>query len=175
MSTKVHKGAWIDCRVCPHNAEELALKREKRERVFKHKRLTAATVDLAVRRQVAYELGPDAEPTSEQKFQILQKYGVAAPRIDRAVTKPKWMSEGKWRTLKAEFYQASKGLVPKEQFKRTPRPELGTLNKPVRPWNQMSKQEQESQQRRQHRSYPQRNSSGSRPNSDPTRTVARPR
>ena len=162
MSTKVHKGAWIDCRVCPHNAEELALKREKRERVFKHKRLTAATVDLAVRRQVAYELGPDAEPTSEQKFQILQKYGVAAPRIDRVVTKPKWMSEGKWRTLKAEFYQASKGLVPKEQFKRTPRPV-------------MSKQEQESQQRRQHRSYPQRNSSGSRPNSGQAQMVARPR
>jgi hypothetical protein len=151
MGTRIHSGNWLDCKVCPHTPEELKAKREKRERpTFKRKRVTAATVDLAVRRQVAYELGGiDAEPTSEQKFQMLQKYGIAAPRIDRAISKPKWMTEGRWRTLKAEFYQATKNLIPKEQFKR---------NQPA-----MSKQERESQQRRQHRNYPQRNSSGSRP------------
>jgi hypothetical protein len=120
MGTKIHKGLWLECKVCPHTEEELKAKREKRERPsFKRKRLSAATADIAVRRQVAYELGgPDAEPTSEQKFQMLQKYGIAAPRIDRAVTKPKWMSDGLWRTKRAEFYQATKNLVPKEQFKR---------------------------------------------------------
>jgi hypothetical protein len=120
MGTKIHKGLWLECKVCPHTEEELKAKREKRERPsFRRKRLSAATADIAVRRQVAYELGgPDAEPTSEQKFQMLQKYGIAAPRIDRAVTKPKWMSDGLWRTKRAEFYQATKNLVPKEQFKR---------------------------------------------------------
>ena len=120
MGTKIHKGLWLECKVYPHTEEELKAKREKRERPsFKRKRLSAATADIAVRRQVAYELGgPDAEPTSEQKFQMLQKYGIAAPRIDRAVTKPKWMSDGLWRTKRAEFYQATKNLVPKEQFKR---------------------------------------------------------
>jgi len=120
MGTKIHKGLWLECKVCPHTEEELKAKREKRERPsFRRKRLSAATADIAVRRQVAYELGgPDAEPTSEQKFQMLQKYGIAAPRIDRAITKPKWMSDGLWRTKRAEFYQATKNLVPKEQFKR---------------------------------------------------------
>lgn len=86
--------------------------------MLRHKRMAAGTPDLAVRRQIAFELGPDAEPTSDQKFQLLQKYGVAAARIDRGVTKPKWMTEGRWKTLKAEWFQLTKGLVPKEQFKR---------------------------------------------------------
>jgi hypothetical protein len=153
MGARIHKGNWLDCKVCPHNEEELAQKREKRERPsFKRKRLTAATVDLAVRRQVAYELGPDAEPTSDQKFQVLQKYGIAAPRIDRAVTKPSWMSEGTWRTKKAEFYQATKGLVARDQFKRTERnPRFFNARNPIT-----------------HRVNPnsqQRNSNGYRPNS----------
>ena len=80
--------------------------------------MAAGTLDLAVRRQVAYDLGPDAEPSSDEKFQLLQKYGVAAARIDRAVTRPKWMSEGRWKTLRAEWFQLTRNLVPKEQFKR---------------------------------------------------------
>jgi hypothetical protein len=73
-----------------------------------------------VRRQVSFELGgPDAEPTKDQKFQILQKYGIAAARIDRGVTKPKWMTEAAWNEKRAQFYKMTTGLVPREQFKRT--------------------------------------------------------
>lgn len=155
MKTKIHSGSWLECKVCPHSAEELAQKREKKERTFRRKRMAAATVDLAVRRQVAYELGPDAEPTSEEKFQILQKFGVAAARIDRAVTKPKWMTEGLWRTKQAEFKQATRGLVPRDrETKYDPK------NNRTRSHN--------------HNSQP-RNYSGSRPNSVQAPTVARPR
>ena len=176
MGTKIHKGLWLECKVCPHTEEELKAKREKRERPsFKRKRLSAATADIAVRRQVAYELGgPDAEPTSEQKFQMLQKYGVAAARIDRAITKPSWMGERQWRLLKQEFYIATKGLVPKEQFKRNrvataenrqnrPLPQ-GRMNRPRQPWE--GKMFPNSQQR---------NSSGSRPNFAQGPTGNRPR
>ncbi len=162
MGTQIHRGSWLECKMCHHTDEELHWRREKKDRVLRHKRIAAGTPDLAVRRQVAFELGPDAEPTSDQKFQLLQKFGVAAARIDRAITRPKWMTEGRWKTLKAEWFQLTKNLVPKEQFKRTPRPV-------------MSKQEQESQQRRQHHSYPQRNSSDSRQSYAPARTVSRPR
>jgi hypothetical protein len=75
-----------------------------------------------VRRQVSFELGgPDAEPTKDAKFQILQKYGIAAARIDRGVTKPKWMTEAAWNEKRAQFYKMTTGLVPREQFKRTSR------------------------------------------------------
>src|SRR5260370_36721878 len=78
---KIHAGLWLECKVCPHTPEELELKkREKRERPnLRRKRMdVGATLDTQVRRQVAYELGgPDAEPTKDQKFQILQKYGIA--------------------------------------------------------------------------------------------------
>ena len=169
MGTKIHSGLWLECKVCPHTPEELQQKREKRERpTFKRKRVTAATVDLAVRRQVAYELGgPDAEPTSEQKFQMLQKYGVAAARIDRAISKPKWMSEGLWRTKKAEYFQATKGLVPKDQFKRisqrTPTSNTGAGYSRSHQNNLNSRDSQ------------QKNSNGYRPSYDRGRTANHPR
>src|ERR1039458_9716810 len=114
MGTKVHRGPWLECKTCPHTSEELQLKREKRERPVRHKRMAAGTLDLAVRRQVAYDLGPDAEPSSDEKFQLLQKYGVAAARIDRAVTRPKWISEGRWKTLRAEWFQLTRNLRSEE-------------------------------------------------------------
>lgn len=122
MGTKIHKGLWLECKVCPHTPEELEQKkREKRERPSpRRKRTDAATLDVAVRRQVSQELGgPDAEPSKDEKFQVLQKYGIAAARIDRKVTKPTWMTEEAWNEKKSQFYKATAGLVPKEQFKRT--------------------------------------------------------
>lgn len=125
MATKVHKGLWLECKVCPHTAEELEQrKKERRERPQqRHKRTdTSTTLDTIVRRQVSAELGgPEAEPTKDEKFQILQKYGIAAARIDRGVKKPKWMTEAEWNRKRSEFYQATKGLVPKDQLKRNPR------------------------------------------------------
>ena len=137
MATKIHTGLWLECKVCPHTPEELELrKREKRERLNpRRKRMDAgATLDTMVRRQVAYELGgPDAEPTKNEKFQVLQKYGVAAARIDRDIAKPSWMSETTWHQKRSEFYKATKGLVPREQFSRGPERTYGNQTQPRRP------------------------------------------
>jgi hypothetical protein len=183
MGAKIHNGNWLDCKVCPHTVEELQQKREKRERPLpRRKQMAAATADVAVRRAIAYELGgTDGEPVSEQKFQVLQKYGVAAARIDRAVTKPKWMSEGTWRTKKAEFYQLTKGLVPKEQFKkvfRNPASNMGTAIQTGRYSSRVPQQgnyhgPQNSNSSRNSRPSQPRNSQNFRPNFAQAQTVAR--
>lgn len=172
MGAKIHAGLWLECKVCPHTADELQQKREKRERLtFRHKQ-TAATADIAVRRAVAYELGPDAEPTSEQKFQILQKYGVATPRIDRAVTKPSWMGERTWKILKLEFHQATKGLVPREQFKKTFRNPMSNTGTEIR--HPRNPQYQRSNPGNPRNSQP-RNSQNFRPSYARDLTGGRPR
>lgn len=76
------------------------------------------TLDLYVRRQVSAELGDD-EPTKDERFILLQKFGVTAPRIDRQMTKPSWMGEAEWKRKLNDWYKSTKGLVPQTQPRRT--------------------------------------------------------
>ena len=107
MSSVIHQGLWATCRVC-NPASESKEKRKWRKPKINTK---SATAEIYVRRQVSAELGED-EPTKDEKFALLQKYGVTAPRIDRRVTKPSWKSEVDFKRQLNEFYKATKGLVP---------------------------------------------------------------
>jgi hypothetical protein len=106
MSSVIHQGLWETCRVCNPASESKEKRKWRKPKVTK-----SATAEIYVRRQVAAELGED-EPTKDEKFALLQKYGVTAPRIDRRVTKPAWKSEVEWKRQLNEFYKATKGLVP---------------------------------------------------------------
>ena len=88
MSDKIHAGLWPDCKNC--NSD---WKPKKRDRKTTVRFSGEMSVDIAVRRQVAAELG-DVEPSKEHKYALLQKYGAVAARIDRKVTKPMWNEEG---------------------------------------------------------------------------------
>lgn len=148
----------------------------KQKRVTKKKFYSTKNVpqEVAVRRQVAEEIG-DAEPTRDEKFILLQKYGVAAPRIDRLVTKPKWMGETTWKRKMNEWSKMTHGLVKGFQPKRKPQPSLPQKHvqyqKPVpglkgsRPWSQI---------KHKRPSRPS-NSNNSRPNSARGLTANRPR
>lgn len=103
----IHKGLLSECVICNPPTEA----REKRER---RKKSGVPTLDVTIRRQVSAELGED-EPQKDERFQLLQKYGVAAPRIDRFVTKPKWMGVAEWKCKQNEWYKATKGLVVPQQ------------------------------------------------------------
>ena len=101
-------------------------------------------VDVAVRRQVAAEIGDD-EPTKDQKFILLQKYGVTAPRIDRQVTKPNWMGVKEWKRKQNDWFQATKGLVKPQQrpkyrptLNSQPRREFNKNPLVVKPWSQLN-------------------------------------
>ena len=84
MADVIHKGLWATCRVC----NPASVNTEKRK--WRKAKVTGSTTaDVYIRRQVAAELGED-EPTKEEKFSLLQKYGVTPPRFDRRVTKPHW-------------------------------------------------------------------------------------
>lgn len=100
-----------------------------KKRDFKPRRRSGeATLDINVRRQIAAEFGDD-EPTKDEKFQMLQKYGVAAPRIDRQITKPSWQETSVWKRKSNDFFQATRGLVqPQQQKRTTPRPQ--TVSRP---------------------------------------------
>ena len=122
MADVIHKGLWATCRVC----NPASVNTEKRK--WRKAKVTGSTTaDVYVRRQVAAELGED-EPTKEEKFSLLQKYGVTPPRIDRRVTKPHWKSETEWKRQLAEFYKATKGLVPQTSMNAARR--SSTLNRP---------------------------------------------
>ena len=100
------------------------LKKGSRKRVTKkHHTTNNVPVDVSVRRQVSGEIG-DGEPTKDQKFILLQKFGVTTPRIDRLVTKPKWKGIAEWKRQLNEFFQATKGLVNPSQRPRSFRPNL---------------------------------------------------
>jgi hypothetical protein len=114
--SKIHAGLWADCKNC--NVDWTPKKRDRREKkvpVF----MGDVSLDVSVRKQVAAELG-DVEPTKEQKFALLQKYGVAAARIDRKVTKPFWNNEEEkvWNNRLLQFEKATRGLVPRQQERR---------------------------------------------------------
>ena len=113
IKTRIHSGLQKDCRVCTE-VQPKKDKRWKRETKEKHVTVSGLTADIAVRRMLAAELGED-EPTKDAKFQLLQKYGIAAPRIDRGVTKSKWMSEGTWKIKQSDWFKATKGLVPQDR------------------------------------------------------------
>ena len=111
MSDRIHAGLWTSCKNC--NPDWKPKRRERKEK----RASTIVTADIAIRRQIAAELG-DEEPRSDEKFQLLQKYGVAAARIDRLATKPSWMEETVWQGKKTQWFQLTKGLVPSTQQKR---------------------------------------------------------
>jgi hypothetical protein len=75
------------------------------------------SLDVVIRRQVASDLGED-EPQKDERFQLLQKYGVAAPRIDRLMTKPNWMPVAEWKRKLNDWYKLTKGLVAPQQVRR---------------------------------------------------------
>jgi len=55
---------------------------------------------------------------------LLQKYGVTAPRIDRQVTRPKWMGVAEWKRKMNDWYKSTKGMVPQTPPSRTFRPRV---------------------------------------------------
>lgn len=107
MPLKMHKGKLADCNVCTPQQDK-----KRRERRVKQE----ATQDVYLRREVATELGDTG--TREQRFQLNEKYGVSAPRIDRNITRPKWMGVNTWIQKKAQWVLATKGLVQAKQEKR---------------------------------------------------------
>ena len=122
--TVVHSGLWIDCKNCNPEFKAKKDKREKRSRV-KGK----VTLEVYVRRQVSEELGEDEG--KDAKFQLLQKYGIAAARIDRQATRPNWMGEAEWKRKQNDWYRATKGLVAPQQQSRVPRVILDKYGKPL--------------------------------------------
>lgn len=103
---KLHSGKMGDCKVCT------PIQKKKRERKdYAPRRQKATTVELTIRRQMSEEIGEE-ELSKDSRFAVMMHYGLIAPRIDRRVTKPTWMEESKWKVLKQEFHNATKGLVP---------------------------------------------------------------
>jgi hypothetical protein len=143
------------CRVCNPDLKDA----DNRKRNWKPK--GEVTLDLYVRRQVSQELGED-EPTKDQRFVLLQKYGVTAPRIDRQITRPKWMKGAEWKRKMNEWYKATKGLVAQTPPARRPT---------ARPWKDIKFKNPQAQQRHEQR---QRDTRTPRRNFGPTRTATRP-
>jgi len=145
---KLHKGLLSECRVCNSSTET----QQKRERKARSK--TGVSLDVVIRRQVAADLGED-EPKKDERFQLLQKYGVAAPRIDRLVTKPSWMETTTWKRKQNEFYQMTKGLVvPQQRRTFQPRPSSPVdprSQRTSRPWREIQFKNPQAQQRHQQR------------------------
>lgn len=108
----LHKGLLSDCKVCNSTTET----QEKRTRKARSK--TGVSLDVVIRRQVASDLGED-EPQKDERFQLLQKYGVAAPRIDRLATKPSWMGVAEWKRKQNEWFKVTKGMIQPQQQRRT--------------------------------------------------------
>ena len=112
--TKLHNGLMADCAVCTPDR-----KKKRRDRDDRPKRERATNIEGYLKRQMAEEIGED-ELSKDFRFQLMQKYGTIAPRIDRRVTRPSWMEESRWKTLKQEFHNLTKGLVPSQQFSPKP-------------------------------------------------------
>lgn len=118
------------------------------------KKRGAMTLEVNVKRQLSAEIGEDELPQGE-KFILLQKYGVAAPRIDRLVTKPTWMEERLWRQKNNDWMRATKGLVPARQqprkpFSNTPASaQASPTSRSSKPWSQIKFKNPQAQQRHQ--------------------------
>lgn len=130
------------------------------------KKRGAMTLEVNVKRQLSAEIGEDELPQAE-KFILLQKYGVAAPRIDRLVTKPVWMEERLWRQKNNDWMRATKGLVPARQqprtFQQTPtsRATANPSQRTSKPWSQIKFKNPQAQQRHERQNQTTRTS---RPN-----------
>ena len=101
---------------------------KKTKRVVRKKHFNTKNVplDIAVKRLVAEEIG-DVEPTRDEKFVLLQKYGVVAPRIDRQVTRPLWMGESEWKRKQNNWFKMTQGLTRRYQ---SPRQRPNSQSKP---------------------------------------------
>lgn len=134
--SRVHAGLWTDCKNC--NADWKPKKRDRKD--VKPKYTSGeVSVDIAIRRQIAAELGEE-EPNKDVKFALLQKYGAAAARIDRGVTKPAWQEENIWNQQKAQYDNVVRGLVPREV-----RP--ASTAKGSRPWSEIRHKNPQAQAR----------------------------
>lgn len=115
----VRKGKWIDS---PENPERNKRRQDRRDRREpKVTRVRVTNMEGHLRRAMAEEVG-EAELSRDHRFALLQKFGLAAPRIDRKVTKPRWIGERQWNQQMNEWYKATKGLVPQSQSRQTKRP-----------------------------------------------------
>lgn len=103
----LHKGLLRDCKVCNSSTET----QERREH---RKRRGPVSLDMVIRRQIATDLGED-EPRKDERFQLLQKYGVATPRIDRLVTRPSWMPIAEFKRKLNDWYKNTKGMIQPQQ------------------------------------------------------------
>lgn len=97
-------------------------KKVKRQKHNKFHSTKGVSLDIALRRQVAAELGEDEPTDKNERYVLLQKYGVVTPKIDRLVTKPNWMGVTEWKRKQNEWYKATKGLVSPQQQRRSFRP-----------------------------------------------------
>ena len=104
----LHKGPLTECKVC----NSTTAMQEKRVRRARSK--MGVSLDVVIRRQVAFDLGED-EPKKDERFQLLQKYGVAAPRIDRQMTKPNWMGVAEFKRKLNDWYKLTKGMIQPQQ------------------------------------------------------------
>ena len=169
------------------------IKKVRKPRTKKHHTTKNVPVEVSIRRQLSEELGDD-EPTKEQKYVLLQKYGVTAPRIDRLVTKPNFMGVEEWKRKKNNWFEITKGMVSASQRPRTFRPSQNLPQQPLtprqpnlpqkhvqyqkpvkvghRPWSEIRFKNPESQRRHQQENRSSTNQS--RPNSGTTRTETRP-
>lgn len=161
------------------------IKKPRKPRAKKHHTTKNVPVEVSIRRQLSEELGDD-EPTKEQKFVLLQKYGVTAPRIDRLATKPSFMGAAEWKSKQNIWFKATKGLVsssqrPRSNYRPTSNsqqphlpqkhvqyqhpliPPRNFATKPlvVKPWSQIKHKNPRHQS----------STNPSRPNSVPTQTV----
>jgi len=159
------------------------IKKVRKPRTKKHHTTKNVPVEVSIRRQVSEELG-DEEPTKDEKYVLLQKYGVVAPRIDRLATKPNWMEADVWKRKRNNWFEATKGLVkpqqrPRSTFTNSQKPQSGRPSStPNLPQQHVQYQKPTDSQGRPTVSRPghrpwreiSHKSRNSRPNSVPTKT-----
>lgn len=161
--------------------------KKARKKAKKHHTTNNVPVEVSIRRQLSVELGDD-EPSKDEKFSLLQKYGVTAPRIDRLVTKPNWMGVAEWKRKQNDWFKSTKGLVnptqrprfnrPMPNSQQPPRVILDKNGKPLaRPWNPREAEAKRIQhQRNRFPATPTHRQSGTKAfprNSGPTQTATR--
>ena len=112
QKTKMHGGLMVACKICSPD-----YKKKKRRGVDEPKRERVTTLEGYLKRVIAEEIGEE-ELTKDFRFQVMQKYGSIAPRIDRRVTKPSWMSTAEWSRKRQEFHTQTVGLIPSQQYGR---------------------------------------------------------
>jgi hypothetical protein len=141
-----------------HLLDDLAPRPKREKRKHKYQSTKGLPVDVAIRRQAAGEASAENPLPRLQKDAILMKYGVVAAVIEREIHRPVWktksisqLSERKvevvWNNMMQDWFKATKGMTRPQRLQQrssgrgytnrhpNSRPELGTLNKPIRLWN----------------------------------------